>query len=341
MQSHLNGIDDADKLSAQTLREVLKNLRMQLLDQDLLNNEAHHAQAVPPNTQARFFDLAPMGYITTNAEAVILQANLSAAALLNLPRAMLIGKALTDLIATVDLERFTLMHQRALTDEGTQSAELRLSKSNGDPIWVAVQAVAVSGEDGSIVTRMVVSDITLHRHTEARLQANKEFYRVILDSVPAQIALLDRTGRIIGVNQPWRDTASANSQTPGAPASNTQIGANYLDVCRAAAADDADGSAALAHEGILSVIKGNAPGFEMEYPCHIAGQQRWFSMKVAPLNMQSHAVVVTHSDITRVRELDLAAKQASEDKFRLVADNTSDGIVIFSADRHIEPKSGS
>ena len=164
----------------------------------------------------------------------------------------------------------------------------------------------------------------------------RTFRDAILDSVPSQIAVLDHTGTIVAVNQTWRAFALANSAVPGEPARHTQIGTNYLDICSSAQGGATDDSAALTRDGILRVIRGTAPSFEFEYPCHSPTQQRWFSLAVTPLKLGDHAVVVTHTDITQRRQLEQAAKEASENKFRLVADNTSDGILIFGANRQIQ-----
>jgi len=83
------------------------------------------------------------------------------------------------------------------------------------------------------------------------------------------------------------------------------------------------------------VIKGTVKNFYLEYACHSPAQQRWFSMTVTPLRVDSHAVVVSHTDITQRRQLERAALQASENRFKLVADNTADGIVIFGDNRQI------
>ena len=145
----------------------------------------------------------------------------------------------------------------------------------------------------------------------------------------------------MAVNQRWRDFALDNGPTPDQPTSHTDVGTNYLDICQATSdhptnGSDNDGSAALARDGILGVLNGSSPSFNLEYPCHSPTQQRWFSLHVAPLTLDNHSVVVTHTDITHRWQLEQAIKQASEDRFRLVADNTSDGILIVGADRHVQ-----
>ncbi|WP_422297612.1 EAL domain-containing protein [Rhodoferax sp.] len=126
------------------------------------------------------------------------------------------------------------------------------------------------------------------RHHEAAKQA------AILNALPAHIALLDAQGRIISVNQAWRQFADANLLQ--APAYG--VGLSYLDIC-----DNARGDAAAEAQqvaaGIRSVLAGAVKSVSLEYPCHSPTGQGWFLMAVTPLADQSpHGVVVMHLNIT-------------------------------------------
>jgi PAS domain S-box-containing protein len=153
----------------------------------------------------------------------------------------------------------------------------------------------------------------------------------ILDSVPSQIAVLDYAGTIVAVNRVWRRFGQDNRAAADPQADDRHIGVNYLAICDAAIAGSSQGDARLVRDGILSVITRSAQRFQMDYSCHSPDQLRWFSLEVTPLHVQNHAVVVTHSDITQRRVLEQLALQISENKFRWVADNTADVILIIDA----------
>ena len=325
-------------LTPDAQQKLLYELQVHQIELEMQNDELRRTQAALDTAQARYFDfydLAPVGYVTVSEQALILQANLTTANLLGVPRSKLIGKPLPGFMPVSDGDRYYLLCQQALGSGSAQSCELQMYLANGNGVWVELQAIAAIGEDGATVIRLVLSDIRERKQAEALRLANNKFRDAILDSVPSQIAVLDHTGTIVAVNQTWRAFALANSAVPGEPASHTQIGTNYLDICSSAQGDGTDDSAALARDGILRVIRGIAPSFELEYPCHSPTQQRWFSLAATPLYLAGHAVVVTHTDITRRRQLEQAAMEASENKFRLVADNTSDGVVIFGANKRI------
>ncbi len=118
------------------------------------------------------------------------------------------------------------------------------------------------------------------------------FRSSILDSISANIAVIDSNGEILAVNLSWQQFADANQMSDDALLG---IGANYFDVCRAAATDP---NARAAMKGIREVIKGRRSSFYHEYPCHSPSEQRWFALRATPLIDYPNFVVVAHEDIS-------------------------------------------
>lgn len=98
-----------------------------------------------------------------------------------------------------------------------------------------------------------------------------EELRSFLTVLPAHVAVIDRSGTIVAVNEAWRDFARYN----GAIEQHVAEGSNYLRICDSAIGDQSDYAAAFA-EGIRSVISGQRGEFAMEYPCHSPTEWRWF-----------------------------------------------------------------
>lgn len=117
------------------------------------------------------------------------------------------------------------------------------------------------------------------------------FQTAILDSLLANIAVLDPTGEILAVNLSWKKFAKANQMED----SNLGVGANYLDACRSASLDP---NARAALEGIRAVMKGERSSFYLKYPCHSPREVRWFALHASPLVDYPHFVVVSHENIT-------------------------------------------
>jgi PAS domain S-box-containing protein len=119
-----------------------------------------------------------------------------------------------------------------------------------------------------------------------------DFWRATLDSLPAQVAVLDGAGVILAVNEEWRRTAVEAGQH------ETFDARSYLDVCDAAGSAG-DVSAATAATGLRSVLSGSAPSFEMTYPCHTPTRERWFRMQATRYaGAGGGAVVVAHHDVS-------------------------------------------
>jgi len=157
------------------------------------------------------------------------------------------------------------------------------------------------------------TDITRLKAAEMALRESEELMHTVLNSVSAQIAVLDRDGVILAVNESWRRFALENSPAPGVPARHTGVGVNYLDICRSSQGKAAPGARA-AGEGIRHVLEGRLPSFSLEYACHAADRQRWFEMSVTPLGTEGRGVVIAHNDISERKH---AAQAVVDNKERL------------------------
>jgi signal transduction histidine kinase len=115
-----------------------------------------------------------------------------------------------------------------------------------------------------------------------------------LDALPSHIAILDREGNIVAVNEAWRTFASRNGAR-----TNVSEGVNYLEICDQAHGRDAD----YAHQfaaGLRAVIQGQQETYSLEYPCHSPAEHRWFIARVSRFGGDS--ILVTHDLITERKE---------------------------------------
>ena len=151
----------------------------------------------------------------------------------------------------------------------------------------------------------------------------------ILDQVPSAIAVLDRDGVILAVNEPWRRFALENSPQPGVPTPNTGVGVNYLDICRQAEIGSPPNQAGLVREGIHAVIEGQLPIFRLQYACHSPTRQRWFTMSASPLRGEIDKVVVIHTEVTE-RERSQQQARASEQLFRSLFEASLDAALVVT-----------
>jgi len=143
------------------------------------------------------------------------------------------------------------------------------------------------------------------KQAEMALLSSEMLNRTILDSVTNHLAVLDRQGTIIRVNQAWERFAKEN----GAPLLVlTGVGVNYLDVCRRVKGEDSE-IAQAALVGIEGVLNEQQAQFTLEYGCHSPTQERWFLLHVTPMPPSLGGVVISHMNITERKQAEERSRQ--------------------------------
>lgn len=130
-------------------------------------------------------------------------------------------------------------------------------------------------------------------------------FNTILNAMPDIMALSDADGRIVSVNAAWgrfaRDNRSREEFQHGKDT-------DYFE----ALVEIGLGNEKLIQElrpAFKAIIDGARDSFEMEYPCHTPGDQRWYQVRVSVVpGESSRFALATHVDITRrkLAEMDLA-----------------------------------
>jgi PAS domain S-box-containing protein len=109
------------------------------------------------------------------------------------------------------------------------------------------------------------------------------------------VAILDRDGIIVDVNEAWRDFGRRN----GYAGEGFGIGEKYVRHCNGSE----DGDAQAVVEGIAAVLVGKRTHFTMDYPCHSPDGERWFRVFVTPRSFASReGAIVAHVEVTREKE---------------------------------------
>jgi diguanylate cyclase (GGDEF)-like protein len=147
--------------------------------------------------------------------------------------------------------------------------------------------------------------------------------REILDSLEAQIAVLDARGVIEAVNESWRRFAREN----GGP-EDSWLGTNYLEVCERAAERDPEGTARAVLDGLRMLVDGRLDAFSLEYPCHSPDEQRWYALRATRCAGPERAFVVSHEDVSRRRRSEGALRE-TESMLRKVLETLPVGVWIM------------
>ena len=165
--------DTLSDMSQEERRQIIHELRTHQIELELQNEELRRAQTELDASLARYFDLydlAPVGYCTVSRKGLIMEANLTAAKLLNTARESLVKQPMSRFILRQDQDAFYL-HRKHLFETGEpQVCELRMTSGNSPPVWVRLDAsVSAEGENDAPVCRIVISDITRRKQAEKQL----------------------------------------------------------------------------------------------------------------------------------------------------------------------------
>jgi PAS domain S-box-containing protein len=177
-------------MSPASLQALLNQVQLKQQELDAQKAELQRTAAALESSRARFislleytstlYNLAPVGYLTLTGEGAIVEANLTAASLLELRREMLLQQTITHFIVEADHDTFHAFRRELLATEQTSRCELRMIRADRSIIFVQMDAVVIQSmlgdfegppADGSYI-RITVTDIS------ARIQLEEEKERV-------------------------------------------------------------------------------------------------------------------------------------------------------------------
>ncbi|MFO0923987.1 MAG: PAS domain S-box protein [Pirellulales bacterium] len=176
----------------------------------------------------------------------------------------------------------------------------------------------------------------VEKRVEMRTQELAEygkFLRGVIDGIDAGICILDGDGQIIATNSSWINYGNAIDPEK----SRIQVGMNYLEICRQAIGESADGAKEVA-DNIERILQGKSRAFSTEYPCHSMTEKRWFQVRVTRvMNPDRAGAIVVHLDITqRMKALaDLQEQKRQVDRLALVAQYTTNSVMIADSEQRV------
>jgi PAS domain S-box-containing protein len=185
--------------------------------------------------------------------------------------------------------------------------EVRCFTHDGKMKWLNIVSTPRKTIDGKLVWDGFHVDITDRKKNEAALRNSyiekrmlAEKLTTILNTLPANIALLDENGIIVDVNQSWMEFAATNHLY----GSNYGIGENYIRLTESSFSYPNTDKQKVA-EGVNAVLHRRTEKFVYEYLCHTINRGQWFRKIVSPLLGEGYTgAVVMHIDITELRRLE-------------------------------------
>lgn len=309
------------ELDALTTREAQLELENAQLRRELIGLEAARANYFD------FYELAPVGFLTIDERGVILQANIRAATLLDVPMGRIIAQPVVNFVCEGDREPFARYCRRIFETAMLETYELRMRQGDGRRVWVLVEAGAVRDSGGQPVLNLALSDIGERKEAEALMREKYE--------LQAQLTKIAAT--VPGVICSFRLRPDGTSCMPYASAALEQIyGVRPEEVCEDASALFArmhPGDVGYVHETVAASAS-TLTAWRAEYRVlHPTKGERWVEGHSMP-QREADGSILWHgflSDVTERKRME-AALRDSERLYRAIGESIDYGVWVCAPD---------
>lgn len=188
-------------------------------------------------------------------------------------------------------KRFQSYYQRALAGE-----EFIEIEHNTEPVesWLEISFSPIRKGQNIIGAACHSRDITKRKLIENQLNNSLAFSKGVLNSLSSHLAVIDKNGNIITVNDAWTRFGIENGV---GIIQKTGVGGNYFTVYEEAIKSGVE-DALIVLNGLKAVMSGEQESFYHEYPCHAISEKRWFGLRVFKFESDELLLVLSHQDIT-------------------------------------------
>jgi CheY-like chemotaxis protein len=174
--------------------------------------------------------------------------------------------------------------------------------------------------EGEMVFLSSIRDITDRKIAEEALQKSEAFNRGILNSLSANIAVIDKNGKIVAINEAWKKFAQEYD-------GNVELlkeGDNYFGSCEKNATPEEIKKINEAIQGVKDILSGKKTDFEVIYPCHSEEEKRYYLMNAKPVIGVDNNLVISHVNITEQKVVEDELKIHKERLETLVKERTKE-----------------
>jgi signal transduction histidine kinase/integral membrane sensor domain MASE1 len=155
----------------------------------------------------------------------------------------------------------------------------------------------------------VFANAMARQQAEEAMRRSEATKAAVMASLNSSVAVLDRAGHIVTVNERWEKALLEESDPPGLSLGG--VGSDHLGLWRRLAASGVVEAVAAA-AGISRVLVGDQPDFVLEYPCP-ALPGRWYLMTVMPLRAAEGGAVLALTDVTLRKRAEREAQKSRDE----------------------------
>lgn len=186
--------------------ELLHELQVNQIELEMQNNQLREVQQQLEESRDRYADLydnAPVGYMTLDENGVVLEINLTGAAMLGIERLNIVGRPFMVRLADTSINIFAGHLKQAFTSHENTLAELQVRVGKVAFHILTLESVVMRGE--TRLCRTVMRDITLRHKIASELQVNRAAQDALLKTIPALVFYIDDNQRVLNVSQTFSD----------------------------------------------------------------------------------------------------------------------------------------
>jgi PAS domain S-box-containing protein len=231
------------RISPETVEELsttLEELRVAEEELHAQNEELVAAREILEAERQRYaelFEFAPDGYLVTDAEGTIREANRAAAQLLGNAGRFLQGKPLVLFVAPEDRQAFHSQLTLVLETDRGEPWQVSLSprgKCEAATVPVSMKVAVIRNQkEAPVGLRWMLRDITSRLQAQEALRRERDFAESLITTAPDIVLVLDLEGRIVRFNpyleelsgyrldevrgQDWVSTFLPERERPGMP----------------------------------------------------------------------------------------------------------------------------
>ncbi len=176
---------------AEKLRQDLRAQQAELEAQNETLRQTQLSLEKSRDQYIDFYDFAPVGYLTLTDKGLISEINLTGAALLGMERAELLRQRLARFVVPRDSDRWHHYFVDIFRRDNKQSCELAFKSGDGSIFNAQLDCLLLSKKGKAPEMRIVLTDITERKRTEALLHESEATLRGIYEGTLDGIVLVN------------------------------------------------------------------------------------------------------------------------------------------------------
>ena len=203
--------------NSKTLEMLIQDLEMHQIELQTQNEELRRSQSETEEARRKYadlYDFAPIGYFTLNAEGMILEVNLTGAALLGMNRRGILQRALRRFVKQEDQSKFLNFCRKIQEEPKVHTCEVKLWRGNGEGLDARLTGIALEDGDGQRLCQVGVSDVSDWKeaqraieHAQRELENRMQERTLVLAQLEERSAALKKSNQALQVQMQERQHA--------------------------------------------------------------------------------------------------------------------------------------